>query len=273
MDPAEVIALAEKYFSGWEGRPLPERCYPAEPPQKAEKVIKVPFKAQPALRIGFHNPGMNHPDIYAIIMACEVLTNGKTGRFYKNLVEGRELALHAWAYPSYPGSRYPSLTVIAAAPKAPHTAVELDAALMAEVELLQKEPPTRWELDKILNNYEAEMIKQLESNSGIGMNLAQNEQLMGDWRYDWKVGGTARSAQEKFSGGQILHSQNRTVVPKSRADEFPPPNLPAPPCRNWAALISPPRGPALCWARPGVYLLPTASLRPPYGPYPRRQDL
>lgn len=215
VEPAEVIALAEKYFSGWEGRPLPERSYPAEPPQKAEKIIKVPFKAQPALRMGFHNPGMSHPDIYAIIMACEVLSNGKTGRFYKNLVEGRELALHAWAYPSYPGSRYPSLTVIAAAPKAPHTAEELDAALMAEVEQLGKEPPTRWELDKILNNYEAEMIKQLESNSGIGMSLAQNEQLMGDWRYDWKVGEELR----RVSPGEISKAaakyftrENRTVV-------------------------------------------------------------
>ena len=188
---------------------------------------------------------MNHPDIYAIIMACEVLTNGKTGRFYKNLVEGRELALHAWAYPSYPGSRYPSLTVIAAAPKAPHTAVELDAALMAEVELLQKEPPTRWELDKILNNYEAEMIKQLESNSGIGMNLAQNEQLMGDWRYDWKVGEELR----KVSPGEISKAAANTSFARtapwsylrSRADEFPASReLRA--CRRhaeiWAALIS-----------------------------------
>jgi predicted Zn-dependent peptidase len=215
VEPAEVVSLAEKYFGDWKGRPLPERAYPAEPPQKAEKVINIPFKAQPALRIGFHNPGMGHPDIYAIVMACEVLSNGKTGRFYKNLVEGRALALHAGAYASYPGNRYPSLTVIAAAPKAPHTAEELDAALMAEIGTLQKEPPTQWELDKILNNYEAEMIKQLESNSGLGMNLAQNEQLMGDWRYDWKFGEELRKVRPEeisMAAAKYFTRGNRTVV-------------------------------------------------------------
>ena len=215
VNPAEVIKLAEKYFSGWESRPMPERTYTKEPPQKSEKVINIFFKAKPALRMGFHNPGMNHPDIYALTMACEVLSNGKTGRFYKNLVEGREVALNAGAYSSFPGNRYPSLTVITAAPKAPHTVEELDAALLAEIETLKKEPPTQWELDKILNNYEADMIKQLESNPGLGMSLAQNEEIMGDWKYDWKTGEELRKVKpENISSvaEKYLTRDNRTVV-------------------------------------------------------------
>jgi len=213
--PTEVIKLAEKYFGGWQNRPLPARAYTREPAQKSEKVVSVFFKAKPALRMGFHNPGMDNPEIYPLIMACEVLSNGKTGRFYKTLVEGKELALYAEAYPSFPGNRYPSLTVIAAAPKAPHTVEELDAALLAEVETLKKEPPTRWELDKILNNYEAEMIKQLESNSGLGMNLAQNEQILGDWKYDWRIGEELRKVtpeQISAAAAKYLTRENRTVV-------------------------------------------------------------
>jgi len=215
VDPAEVIALAEEHFGAWERRPLPERNYTKEPPQKAEKLISVFFKAQPALRLGFHNPGMGHPDIYPLIMAGEVLANGKTGRFYKNLVEGKELALYAETHPSLPGDRYPSLTVIYAAPKAPHTVEELDAAIMEEIAKLKTEPGTQWELDKILNNYQAEMIKQLESNSGLATSLAHNEGLMGDWRYDWKVGDELRKVKpEDISrvAAQYLTRDNRTAV-------------------------------------------------------------
>lgn len=212
---AEVIKLAEKHFGGWQRRELPDRTYTKEPPQKAEKVINVFFKAKPALRMGFKNPGMSHPDIYPLIMASEVLSNGKTGRFYRNLVEGKQLALYAAAGASTPGNRYPSLFVVVAAPKAPNTPEALDAALMEEIAKLKTEPPTQWELDKVLNNYEAEMIKQLESNAGLGMNLAQNEQLMGDWRYDWKIGEELRKVKPEDisrAAAKYLTRDNRTVV-------------------------------------------------------------
>lgn len=215
VNTAEVIRLAEKYFGGWQRRELPDRTYTKEPPQKSEKIVNVFFKAKPAVRMGFKNPGMSHPDIFPLIMASEVLSNGKTGRFYRNLVEGKQVALYAASGASTPGNRYPSLFVVVAAPKAPTTPEALDAALMEEIETLKKEPPTQWELDKILNNYEAEMIKQLESNSGLGMSLAQNEQVMGDWRYDWKVGEELRKVKPEDisrAAAKYLTRDNRTVV-------------------------------------------------------------
>ncbi|OGS12794.1 MAG: hypothetical protein A2234_08755 [Elusimicrobia bacterium RIFOXYA2_FULL_58_8] len=213
--PAQVIKLAEKYFGGWQGGDIPARNYTKEPAQNSEKKIDVFFKAKPALRIGFHNPGNDNPDIYPLIMVSEVLSNGKTGRFYKGLVEGRELALYANSYHSTPGNRYPSLFVVSAAPKAPHTVDELDAAVMQEIERLKTEPPTQWELDKILNNYEAEMIKQLESNSGLGMSLAHNQQIMGDWKHDWKTGTELRKVTPgdvSRAAAKYLTRDNRTAV-------------------------------------------------------------
>lgn len=215
VNASEVIKLAEKHFGGWQRRELPDRTYTKEPPQKSEKIINVFFKAKPAVRVGFKNPGMDHPDIFPLIMASEVLSNGKTARFYRNLVEGKQLALYAASGASTPGNRYPSLFVLVGAPKAPHTPEELDAAMMEEIARLKTEPPTQWELDKILNNYEAEMIKQLESNSGLGMNLAQNEQIMGDWRYDWKVGAELRKVKPEDIvrvAEKYLTRDNRTVV-------------------------------------------------------------
>ena len=215
LDPAEVIALAEKHFGDWKRGTAPDRNCPEEPPQNGEKLRAVRFNAAPALRIGFKNPGMDHPDIYPLIMAGETLSGGKTGRFYRNLVEGRQLALYAWAGASTPGNRYPSLFVVAAAPKAPHTAEELDAAVMEEIARLAEETPTRWELDRTLNNYQAEMIKQLESNTGLGMSLAQNEAIMGDWRFDWKAGEHLRRVTPEDvsrAAARYLTRANRTAV-------------------------------------------------------------
>lgn len=213
--PAEAVRLAEKYFGGWRPGRLPPRDYTKEPEQRAEKLVNLFFKASPALRIGFHNPGMTHPDVYPLIMAGEVLSGGKTGRFYRRLVEGKQLALYAGAWAAAPGSRYPSLFAAAAAPKAPHTLEELDAAVMEEIAGLVSEPPTRWELEKVVNNYEAELIKQLESNPGLGMSLAQNEAVMGDWRFDWKIGDELRRVKPEDVSAAVaryLVRPNRTAV-------------------------------------------------------------
>jgi len=77
--PAEVIKLAEKYFSSWEPGKLPPDDYPREPRQAREKRFSLPFNAEPSLRMAFHNPGYGDRDIYPLLMASEVLSGGKTG--------------------------------------------------------------------------------------------------------------------------------------------------------------------------------------------------
>ena len=215
VKPEEVIKLAEKYFASWTKQPLPQREYTKEPPQKSEKRVSVFFSAKPTLRMGFHNPGYGSPDIYALTMLSEILSGGKTSRFYRNIVEGKQLALYVNAYPSIPGDRYPSLFVVVAAPKAPHTSEEVEDAIMAEIARLRTEPPTQWEMEKVLNNYEAALIGQLESNPGLGMSLANNQQIHGDWKFDWNLTDELRKLKpEDISrvAAEYLTRDNKTVV-------------------------------------------------------------
>lgn len=186
VKPAEVIRLAEKYFSDWKSKELPSSAYTVEPEQKAEKRVNIFFNANPSFDMGFHNAGENHPDTPALIMLSEVLSNGKTGRFYHNLVEGKQLALYAGSYHAI-ASRYPSLFLIAAAPKAPHTSAELEAAIWEELDAVKRTPPTPWEMEKILNNYEADMIRGLEGNMELAKSLSRDDRIMGDWKYNWKL--------------------------------------------------------------------------------------
>ena len=187
VKPAEVIRLAEKYFAGWKSKTIAVTPITREPEQNSEKRVNVFAKAQPAIRMAFHNPGLGNRDMYPLIMLSEILSNGKTARFYRNLVEGSQLALYAYSSPMSPGIRYPSLFVAAAAPKAPHTAEELETAIWAEIDRLKKEPPTQWEMERVINNYEADMVKQLEGSHELSNNLAINNQILGDWKFDWII--------------------------------------------------------------------------------------
>ena len=215
INPIEVIKLAKKYFSSWKRKNIPSTDYTKEPKQKAEKRINVFFKAQPMLRMGFHNEGFDSEDMPALIVLSEVLSGGKTGRFYKTIVEGRKIALYAGSYHSTPGNRYPSLFIIAAAPKKPHTLEAVENAIVEEIEKVKKEAPTKWEMDRIINNYEASLIKQLESNSGMAENLSSSQQILGDWKNDWimlekikklKPEDISKAAQK------YLTKENKTIV-------------------------------------------------------------
>ncbi|HAT73161.1 MAG TPA: insulinase family protein [Elusimicrobia bacterium] len=186
VKPADVIKFAENHFSAWSPAELPDTTYTREPKQNSEKRFNLFFKANPSLRMGFHNPGFSSQDMYPLIMASDVLSGGKTARFYRTLVEGKQLALYA-ASGATTSSRYPSLFIVVGAPKAPHTVEELETAIWDEIEKLKAEPPTAWEMERIVNAHEAELVKNLESSLETAQSLSVSEQIMGDWKFDWKM--------------------------------------------------------------------------------------
>ncbi len=215
IKPKEVIKLAKKYFSSWKRKDIPSTDYTKEPAQKAEKRINLFFKAQPMFRMGFHNEGFDSKDMPALIVLSEVLSGGKTGRFYKNIVEGRKIALYAGSYHSTPGNRYPSLFIIAAAPKNPHTSQAVETAITEEIEKVKKEAPSKWEMDRIINNYEADLIKQLESNSGMAQNLSSGQQILGDWKTDWTILEKIKKLKPEDiskAAQKYLVKENKTIV-------------------------------------------------------------
>ncbi|MCK5357974.1 MAG: insulinase family protein, partial [Elusimicrobiales bacterium] len=215
INPIEVIKLAKKYFNSWKRREIPSTDYTKEPKQQAEKRINVFFKAQPMLRMGFHNEGFDSADMPALIVLSEVLSGGKTGRFYKTIVEGRKIALYAGSHHSLAGNRYPSLFFIAAAPKNPHTSEAVEDAIMEEIEKVKKEAPTKWEMNRIINNYEASLIKQLESNSGMAESLSSNQQILDNWKTDWIVLEKIKKLKPEDiskAAQKYLTKENKTIV-------------------------------------------------------------
>lgn len=215
IDPLETIKLTEKYFSSWKEAELPDTNYTLEPPQNSEKIIRLFFNAKPAIKIGYKIPQANHLDIPALIVASEILANGKTSRLYKELVDNKKIALYVNGYVGFPGDRYPSLLIIQSAPKQGTTNEQLDKEIMNIIDELKNNPPTQWELEKVINNYEIEIIKGLESNPGFSHTLASNQQILGDWKYSWNLLDKIKELTPQDISDAVkkyFNSENKTAV-------------------------------------------------------------
>ena len=186
IKPKEVIALVENTFGRIPARPPAPPVLTEEPPYSGERRVEVEFSAEPQLLIGYHKPSASHPDDDVFDVLESLLSEGRTSRLYKRLVQEKQLALNISAFSDYPGAQYPNLFVISAAPRAPHTTTEIEQAVYEELDRLKREPVSPHELQKILNQVDAAQVRALRSNSGMASRLAYFQAISEDWRETFK---------------------------------------------------------------------------------------
>lgn len=213
--PAEVIPLLEKTFGAIPSGPPPPRVVTAEPAQLGERRIEVEEDANPQVIIGYHKPALDHPDDPVFDVIDALLSMGRTSRLYKKLVEEKKIAVGVGTNSGTPGVRYPSLFTLSATPRAPHTTAEVEAAIYEELDRLKNEPPTPKELEKIITNIDAGLVRSLRSNAGLASQLAYFQAVAGDWRYILQN----RDQIAKVTGEDVMRvvrtyftKKNRTVA-------------------------------------------------------------
>jgi predicted Zn-dependent peptidase len=215
IDPKETIALIERTFGKIPAAPPPPPLVTVEPEQRGERRVEVEFDAEPAIVIGYHKPGLGHPDDYVFDVVDAVLSEGLTSRLHQTLVRDKRLAASVGSDANHPGVRAPNLFIFTATPLAPHTTAEVEAALYEEIERLKREPVSSKELEKVLNNLDADLVRGLRSNSGLASQLALYQAVAGDWRYiltsrDKVAAVTATDVQRVAK--QYFTKSNRTVA-------------------------------------------------------------
>ena len=215
INPKEVMTLIEHTFGTIPASPSQPQLVTVEPPQRGERRVEVEFDAEPSLIIGYHKPALGHPDDYVFDVIDAVLSDGLTSRLYTSLVREKRIAASVGSDANYPGVRSPNLFILNATPLAPHTTAEVEAAIYAEIERLKTEPVSAKELEKVLNNLDADLVRALRSNGGLASQLALFQTVAGDWRYALKsrdkiaavtVADIQRVATEYFT------KSNRTVA-------------------------------------------------------------
>ena len=161
----EVVALAERHFGPIQAQPPPPPVVTREPPQRGPREARLALDASPRVALAFQKPAAESDDDIALDVLSNILSDGRTSRLYRRLVQEKQVAVSATA--DCPPSKYPCLFIIHAVPRRPRTADEAAVALHEELRVLAREPVTDWELAKARNSIEADFVRGLESASEL----------------------------------------------------------------------------------------------------------
>tara|TARA_B100000315_G_scaffold260843_1_gene326174 strand:- start:3314 stop:4867 length:1554 start_codon:yes stop_codon:yes gene_type:complete len=183
IHPPDVITLIETTFGPIPSQLPPPPLMTVEPPQNGERRVDVQYDAEPFVMIGFHKPGVEHPDDAVFDVIDSILSSGRTSRMHKQIVQKKQLAVRIGSFTGFPGNRFPNLFVISAVPRSPYTTAELEEAIYEELNKLKTDPIEPRELEKVVNNLDAYLIRSLQSNSGLASQLTYFEAIAGDWNY------------------------------------------------------------------------------------------
>ncbi|MEE9217452.1 MAG: pitrilysin family protein [Acidobacteriota bacterium] len=182
----EAVRLIERYFGDWKEEPIEAptprgsgrgRGSERDRPERVE----IQFESQPYLLVAFHKPVHPHPDAVKFQVLQELLGGGRSARLYRRLVLERQMALEVFTFEG-PGQRRDNLFIVGAIPQAPHSAKQVEAAILEELEVLALEPVGERELEKVRNGFQASFIRGLASNLGLALQLSYFQSLYGDWR-------------------------------------------------------------------------------------------
>ncbi len=182
VNPAEAKRMAEKYFGRLPKAPLPPMVRTVEPVQEGEKRVAVESPAQPFVAIAYKRPSQYSPDDAALDVLSDVLSGGRTGLMYKELVRDKKIALAAGSQDTFPSGKYPSLFLFYVVPSTGHSLEENEKALYAIIEHVKKDKVDDGTIARVRIKLRAGLIRKLDSNSGLASELCSYSVNFGDWR-------------------------------------------------------------------------------------------
>jgi predicted Zn-dependent peptidase len=180
FDIKQVKLWINKYFSTIpKGTKEMKRPTIVEPIKNKEIRDTVYDNIQlPAVMMGYHTPAQGTPDAYAVEMLAQVLSQGNSSRLQKSIVDEQQKALFVGAFP-FP-TEDPGLSLMFGIVNMGVSIADLEAAIDAEVEKVQKELISEDEFLKMKNQIESNMISQNAKVEGIAENLANYFVYYGD---------------------------------------------------------------------------------------------
>ncbi|HTZ39605.1 MAG TPA: pitrilysin family protein [Syntrophales bacterium] len=212
---AKTLEIVKKYFGAIASHKLEGHPVTEEPLQGGEKRTELIADANPYLIIGWHKPTLPAAEDYVFDVIEALLSKGRTSRFHRSIVQGKQIAEDVSATNGMPAARYPNLFMVTGTPRHPHTAEELEQAIYQEIEKLKTEPVKKQELEKIINQLRAEFIRDLSSNSGLSSRLSYYEIITGDYRYLTRYVQMIEKVTPKdvmAAAKKYLTEENRTVA-------------------------------------------------------------
>ncbi|GGE18590.1 M16 family metallopeptidase [Psychroflexus salis] len=180
IDLEETKVLANKYFSEIPKGPEVERVKIEEDPIE-ETIVATEYDDNiqiPAKIFVYRTPGMGERDTYVLDMISSILTDGKSSRMYKRLVDDEKIALQVLAlnrtqedYGTY---------VMGGLAMGDTDLSEIAASVDDEIEKLKAELISEREYEKLQNKFENRYVSSNSSIQGIASSLATYHVLFDD---------------------------------------------------------------------------------------------
>lgn len=212
VDPQEVRRLAQVYFGRLPAGKANQSRLPQEPPQTAVREVTVTYPSQPWYLEGYHRPALTDRDHPVYELIASLLSDGRTSRLYRALVEGERLALSMDGLNGFPGDRYPNMILFYGLTAPGHSVEALAAGLDRQIQRLIAEPVSEAELNRVKTQARAGLLRSLDSNMGMANLLAEYQAKTGDWRNGFRE----LEALEKVTAADVQRVARATFRPENR---------------------------------------------------------
>lgn len=146
--------------------------------QEIKSTFYDPNIQIPAVFTVYRTPAMTTRDARVLDMISSLLSDGKSSRLYKKLVDEKKKALQIAAF-NYSLEDYGAYIVLAL-PLGENTLADLVAEMEEEIVKLQTELITEKELQKLRNKFENQFVNSNSSVEGIAHSLASYYMLYKD---------------------------------------------------------------------------------------------
>lgn len=212
VDPKQARVFADKYFSIIPRGDNPPPVTTVEPEQNGPRVVDVYSQSQPLEIIGYKRPDQLSDDDPVFDVINEILSGGRTGTIYKELVRDRKIALAAGAASTFPGGKYPNLFLLYVAPNMGKSLEECETALDSVVNRLKTEKVDDETLKRVKTKVRASLIRRLDSNSGLAAQLNFYYVNFGDWRKLF----TQLDEYDKINADDVMRVAKKYFIPETR---------------------------------------------------------
>ncbi len=180
FDQEKLMTLVKKYYSGWKHGSYSLEVTP-EPPQTAEKLVNLPWKAKtlPIITIGYHGPAFSDKeiDMPAIDVLSQVLFSETSDLFQKLVIQDQLVEFIAGGQQDH---RDPELFMVTTRVKDKTNIEKVRAAIDDAIEQAKTTPVSAERLASIKSHMKYLFAMGLDNPNAIARTLSHFVQLTGD---------------------------------------------------------------------------------------------
>lgn len=180
IDVKQTKQWVEQYFSKIpKGTPITRQKFEEAPiTQEFHATYEDPNVQLPMVVQAYRTPPMSTKDARVLDLISSILSDGKSSRMYKKIVDDKKMAMQIGAF-NYSQEDY-GVYFVYGIPMAGFTAEQITKEADEEIAKLQTELISEKEFQKLKNQIESRYVSQNASLEGVAENLATYYLLYGD---------------------------------------------------------------------------------------------